>query len=69
MRLHASFEPANRPLVGLNNASVIVRRVKPLAAWPRLAAVYVIVITPGIIAFTMAQKLFFKGLAEGVTKG
>jgi ABC-type glycerol-3-phosphate transport system permease component len=37
-------------------------------AWPRLAAVYVIVVTPGIIAFTLAQKLFFKGLAEGVVK-
>ncbi len=37
-------------------------------AWPRLAAVYVIVVTPGIIAFTFAQKLFFKGLAEGVVK-
>jgi ABC-type glycerol-3-phosphate transport system permease component len=38
-------------------------------AWPNLAAVYVIVVTPGIIAFTLAQKLFFKGLAEGVVKG
>ncbi len=38
-------------------------------AWPNLAAVYVIVVLPGIIAFTFAQKLFFKGLAEGVLKG
>jgi ABC-type glycerol-3-phosphate transport system permease component len=38
-------------------------------AWPRLAAVYVIVVTPGLLAFTFAQKLFFKGLAEGVVKG
>jgi ABC-type glycerol-3-phosphate transport system permease component len=38
-------------------------------AWPNLAAVYVIVVTPGIIAFTFAQKLFFKGLMEGVVKG
>jgi ABC-type glycerol-3-phosphate transport system permease component len=38
-------------------------------AWPRIAAVYVIVVTPGLIAFTFAQKLFFKGLAEGVVKG
>jgi ABC-type glycerol-3-phosphate transport system permease component len=38
-------------------------------AWPNLAAVYVIVVMPGIIAFTFAQKLFFKGLAEGVVKG
>ena len=38
-------------------------------AWPNLAAVYVIVVMPGIIAFTFAQKLFFKGLAEGMVKG
>jgi ABC-type glycerol-3-phosphate transport system permease component len=38
-------------------------------AWPNLAAVYVIVVTPGIVAFTLAQKLFFKGLLEGALKG
>jgi ABC-type glycerol-3-phosphate transport system permease component len=38
-------------------------------AWPNLAAVYVIVVTPGIIAFGFAQKLFFKGLLEGALKG
>ena len=38
-------------------------------AWPNLAAVYVIVVAPGILAFTFAQKLFFKGLMEGVVKG
>ncbi|MBX6321190.1 MAG: carbohydrate ABC transporter permease [Rhodospirillaceae bacterium] len=38
-------------------------------SWPRLAAVYVIVVTPGILAFTFAQRLFFKGLMEGVVKG
>ncbi len=38
-------------------------------AWPNLAAVYVIVVAPGIIAFTFAQKLFFKGLLEGALKG
>jgi len=37
-------------------------------AWPRIAAVYVIVVTPGIVAFTFAQKLFFKGLMEGAIK-
>ena len=37
--------------------------------WPNLAAVYVIVVMPGIIAFTFAQKLFFKGMMEGVVKG
>jgi len=38
-------------------------------AWPRIAAVYVLVVTPGLIAFTFAQKLFFKGMTEGVVKG
>lgn len=38
-------------------------------AWPNLAAVYVIVVTPGILAFTFAQRLFFKGLLEGALKG
>ena len=38
-------------------------------AWPNLAAVYVIVVAPGIVAFTFAQKLFFKGLLEGALKG
>ena len=37
--------------------------------WPALAAVYVLVVTPGLVAFTLAQKLFFKGLMEGVVKG
>lgn len=38
-------------------------------SWPALAAVYVIVVAPGIIAFAFAQKFFFKGLMEGVMKG
>jgi len=38
-------------------------------AWPNLAAVYVIVVAPGILAFTFAQKFFFKGLLEGALKG
>jgi ABC-type glycerol-3-phosphate transport system permease component len=38
-------------------------------SWPALAAVYVLVVTPGLVAFTFAQKLFFKGLMEGVVKG
>jgi ABC-type glycerol-3-phosphate transport system permease component len=37
-------------------------------AWPRIAAVYMIVVTPGILAFAFAQRLFFKGLMEGVLK-
>ena len=37
-------------------------------AWPRIAAVYVIVTAPGLIAFMFAQKLYFKGLMEGGIK-
>ena len=37
-------------------------------SWPNIAAVYVIVVAPGLIAFTFAQKLFFKGLMEGALK-
>lgn len=37
-------------------------------AWPRIAAVYVIVVIPGIVAFAAAQRLFFKGLMEGALK-
>jgi ABC-type glycerol-3-phosphate transport system permease component len=37
-------------------------------AWPRIAAVYVIVVAPGIVAFAFAQRLFFKGMLEGALK-
>lgn len=37
-------------------------------AWPRIAAVYVIVITPGILIFAFLQRLYFKGLTEGALK-
>ncbi|MCC9075099.1 carbohydrate ABC transporter permease [Litorilinea aerophila] len=37
-------------------------------AWPRIAAVYVIVIAPGILVFALAQKFFFQGLLEGALK-
>ena len=37
-------------------------------AWPRIAAVYIIVVTPGLIAFAFAQRLFFNGLMEGALK-
>jgi ABC-type glycerol-3-phosphate transport system permease component len=37
-------------------------------AWPRIAAVYIIAITPGIVAFAFAQRLFFSGLMEGALK-
>jgi ABC-type glycerol-3-phosphate transport system permease component len=37
-------------------------------SWPNIAAVYMIVVAPGLIAFIFAQKLFFKGLMEGALK-
>jgi ABC-type glycerol-3-phosphate transport system permease component len=37
-------------------------------AYPRIAAVYVIEITPGIIVFALIQRLYFKGLTEGALK-
>jgi len=37
-------------------------------SWPRIAAVYIIAITPGIVVFGFAQRLFFKGLIEGALK-
>jgi ABC-type glycerol-3-phosphate transport system permease component len=37
-------------------------------AWPRIAAVYVIVVIPGILAFASAQRLFFRGLMEGALR-
>jgi ABC-type glycerol-3-phosphate transport system permease component len=37
-------------------------------AWPRIAAVYVMVITPGIIVFAIAQRSYMKGLLEGALK-
>ncbi len=37
-------------------------------AWPRIAAVYIMVIAPGIIAFAVAQRWYMKGLLEGALK-
>jgi ABC-type glycerol-3-phosphate transport system permease component len=41
-----------------------------LGAWayPRIAAVYIMVITPGIIVFAFAQRMYMKGLLEGALK-
>jgi ABC-type glycerol-3-phosphate transport system permease component len=36
--------------------------------WPRLAAVYIMAITPGLIAFGFAQRWYIKGLTEGALK-
>lgn len=38
-------------------------------AWPRIAAVYIMVITPGIAAFAASQRWFMKGLTEGALRG
>jgi len=37
-------------------------------AWPNIAAVYIMVITPGIIGFAIAQRWYMKGLLEGALK-
>ncbi len=37
-------------------------------AWPRIAAVYIIAITPGILGFALAQRWYMKGLHEGALK-
>jgi len=37
-------------------------------AWPRLAAVYIMAILPGLIFFAIAQRWYMKGLQEGALK-
>jgi ABC-type glycerol-3-phosphate transport system permease component len=37
-------------------------------AWPRLAATYIMAITPGLLTFAFAQRWYMKGLAEGALK-
>jgi ABC-type glycerol-3-phosphate transport system permease component len=37
-------------------------------AWPRVAAVYILAIIPGILAFAIAQRWYMKGLTEGALK-
>ena len=36
--------------------------------WPRIAAVYIMVIAPGILAFAVAQRWYMRGLLEGALK-
>lgn len=36
--------------------------------WPRISAVYIMAIIPGIIAFAFAQRWYMKGLQEGALK-
>jgi ABC-type glycerol-3-phosphate transport system permease component len=38
-------------------------------AWPRIAAVYVITITPAIIVFAIAQRWLIRGIQEGALRG
>lgn len=37
-------------------------------AWPRLAAVYIMAITPGLVFFAISQRWYMKGLQEGAIK-
>ena len=37
-------------------------------AWPRLAAIYIMAIAPGLIGFAIAQQWYMKGLSEGALK-
>jgi ABC-type glycerol-3-phosphate transport system permease component len=37
-------------------------------SWPRLAAVYIMVILPGLLVFAFAQRWYMKGLQEGALK-
>ncbi|MEA2583675.1 MAG: multiple sugar transport system permease protein [Thermomicrobiales bacterium] len=36
--------------------------------WPRLAALYILAILPGLIAFAISQRWYMKGLQEGALK-
>lgn len=36
--------------------------------WPRLAAVYVMAVAPGLVAFAITQRWYMKGLQEGALK-
>ncbi len=36
--------------------------------WPRISAVYILAILPGLLAFAVAQRWYMKGLQEGALK-
>jgi len=36
--------------------------------WPRLAALYILAITPGLVVFGLTQRWYMKGLQEGALK-
>ena len=37
-------------------------------SWPRLSAMYIVAILPGIVGFLLAQRWYMKGLTEGAIK-
>ena len=37
-------------------------------AWPRIAAVYIMAILPGILGFAIAQQWYMKGMSQGALK-
>lgn len=37
-------------------------------AWPRIAAVYVMAVAPGLVAFALTQRWYMRGLQEGALK-
>jgi ABC-type glycerol-3-phosphate transport system permease component len=37
-------------------------------AWPRIAAVYVMAVAPGLLAFAITQRWYMRGLQEGALK-
>jgi ABC-type glycerol-3-phosphate transport system permease component len=37
-------------------------------AWPRIAAVYIMAVVPGLAAFTLTQRWYMRGLQEGALK-
>jgi ABC-type glycerol-3-phosphate transport system permease component len=37
-------------------------------AWPRIAAVYVMAVAPGLVAFAITQRWYMRGLQEGALK-
>jgi ABC-type glycerol-3-phosphate transport system permease component len=38
-------------------------------AWPDIAAIYVVAILPGLLAFILVQRWYLRGLQEGALKG
>jgi multiple sugar transport system permease protein len=37
--------------------------------WPDIAAIYVVAILPGLLAFLLVQRWYMRGLQEGALKG